>query len=370
MTTWILPLDPGPGEGPRVAVKDAIDVAGTPTTVGCAAVADVAGPAAADAACVERVRQAGARLVGKANLHELAFGGTGINPWYGTPRNPLDPDRIPGGSSSGSAVAVATGEADVGIGTDTAGSVRTPSACCGTVGLKTTWGRIPLDGVWPLAPTLDTVGPLARDVAGVVRGMALLEVGFTPASSPAAVIGRVRLPGTDPVVDAAIDALLARAEAEVVEVQLPGWEEADHAARTVLFGEAWCSDRGVYGRARHRIGDDTRARLEEGRGIDDARLGAARSHRDRWRVELAEAFERAPVLALPTLRMLAPPLEDRNPDTRYANAAVNLAGHPALALPAPTGGHLPAGVQLMGPDGSEDLLVATGAVLEAAAGTL
>jgi amidase len=249
MATWILRLDPGPGDGPLVAVKDAIDVAGVPTTVGCAAVADTAGPAAADAACVERLRQAGARIAGKANLHELAFGGTGINPWYGTPRNPLDPTRIPGGSSSGSAVAVATGEADVGIGTDTAGSVRTPSACCGTVGLKTTWGRIPLDGVWPLAPTLDTVGPLARDVAGVVRGMALLEPGFAPAASPAPVIGRVRLPGTDPVVDGAIDRLLAAAGIPVVEVALPGWDAADQAARTVLFGEAWRSDRAVYERA-------------------------------------------------------------------------------------------------------------------------
>jgi amidase len=369
MSTWILRLDPGPGDGPLVAVKDAIDVAGVPTTVGCAAVADTAGPAAADAACVERLRQAGARVAGKANLHELAFGGTGINPWYGTPRNPLDPTRVPGGSSSGSAVAVATGEADVGVGTDTAGSVRTPSACCGTVGLKTTWGRIPLDGVWPLAPTLDTVGPLARDVAGVARGMALLEPGFAPAVSSAPVIGRVRLPSTDRVVDDAIDRLLAAAGIPVVEVALPGWDAADQAARTVLFGEAWRSDRAAYERAPDRIGDDTRARLEEGRGIEDGRLEAARSHRDGWRAELAGAFERAPVLVLPTLRMLAPPLEDRNPDTRYANAAVNLSGHPALALPAPTGGHLPAGLQLVGPDGSEELLVATGAVLEAAAGT-
>jgi amidase len=367
MSTWILRLDPGPGDGPLVAIKDAMDVAGTPTTVGCAAVADVAGSATADAACVERIRQAGGRIAGKANLHELAFGGTGINPWYGTPTNPLDPARIPGGSSSGSAVAVATGEVDVGIGTDTAGSVRTPSACCGTLGLKTTWGRIALDGVWPLAPTLDTVGPLARDVAGVVAGMALLEPGFSPALSPAPVIGRVRLPGTDPVVDDAIDALLAGSGLEVVEVPLPGWDRADQAARTVLFGEAWRSDRAVYERAAQRIGDDTRARLEEGRGIDDATLDRARAHRAAWRAELAEAFARAPVLALPTLRMLAPPLEDRHPDTRYANAAINLAGHPALALPAPTGGHLPAGLQLLGPDGSEDLLVATGAVLEAAA---
>ena len=94
---------------------------------------------------------------------------TGVNPWYGTPVNPLDPALVPGGSSSGSAVAVATGEADVAYGSDTGGSVRIPAACCGIAGLKTTWGRIPLDGVWPLSPSFDTVGPMARDVAGSSR---------------------------------------------------------------------------------------------------------------------------------------------------------------------------------------------------------
>src|SRR5207237_4004672 len=125
-----------------------------------------------------------ARVVGKVNLHELAYGTTGINPWFGTATNPLDPARVPGGSSSGSAVAVATDEADVAYGSDTGGSARIPSACCGTAGLKTTHGRISLQGVWPLALSLDTVGPMARDVAGLVLGMQLLAPGFTVASSP------------------------------------------------------------------------------------------------------------------------------------------------------------------------------------------
>jgi Asp-tRNA(Asn)/Glu-tRNA(Gln) amidotransferase A subunit family amidase len=104
-------------------------------------------------------RAAGARIVGKTNLHELAMLPIGTNPWFGTPVNPLDASLIPGGSSSGSAVAVATGEADVALGSDTSGSVRIPSACCGTAGLKTTYDRVPAAGVWPLAPSLDTVGP-------------------------------------------------------------------------------------------------------------------------------------------------------------------------------------------------------------------
>src|ERR1700737_166368 len=140
MSTFITRMDTT-GTGPRVAVKDIIDVAGVPTTAGSRAVQRSAAPAATDAACLLGCRSAGARLVGKANLHELAVLPLGTNPWFGTPVNPLDPALIPGGSSSGSAVAVATGEADVALGSDTGGSVRVPAACCGVTGLKTTYGR-------------------------------------------------------------------------------------------------------------------------------------------------------------------------------------------------------------------------------------
>jgi len=175
MTTFITRLPSPPGAtGPRLAVKDLIDVEGVVTTAGSRAVAETARPAGRDAACMAGARAAGAVIVGKANLHELAYGGAGINEWFGTPVNPLDPALLPGGSSSGSAVAVADGEAEVAYGSDTGGSVRIPSAFCGITGLKTTHGRISLDGVWPLAPSLDTVGPMARDVAGVITGMTLL----------------------------------------------------------------------------------------------------------------------------------------------------------------------------------------------------
>src|SRR4051794_36392023 len=130
---------------------------GLPTTAGCRALERRAAPAVADAACLQeiRAREAAGELwiVGKTNLHELAYGVTGINQWFGTPANPLDPRRMPGGSSSGSAVAVAVGDADVALGSDTGGSVCIPAACCGIAGLKTTRGRISLQGVWPLAPS-------------------------------------------------------------------------------------------------------------------------------------------------------------------------------------------------------------------------
>src|SRR5487761_1272569 len=183
MTTWLARLD-APGDGPRLAVKDCIDVAGLPTTVGCAVIARRA---------VATARQAGARITGKTNLTELCWSADGVNDWSGTPQNPVDSRLVPGGSSSGSAVAVATGEADVGYGTDTGGSVRIPAACCGIAGLKTTWGRIPAAGVYPLAPSLDTVGPLGADVAAVELGMRLLEPGFAAAGYDGPMtIGRLR----------------------------------------------------------------------------------------------------------------------------------------------------------------------------------
>src|SRR5262245_57435460 len=238
--TWIVRLD-APGDGPRLAVKDCIDVEGLPTTAGCQVVAEQARPAAADAPVVTAARRAGARIVGKTNLTELCWSASGVNPWSGTPANPLDPRRLPGGSSSGSAVAVATGEADIALGTDTGGSVRIPAACCGIVGLKTTWGRVPLDGVWPLAGSLDTVGPLARDVTGVAAGMALLEPGWSMAARPARVVGRVRLSGVDPATEAAVDAALAASGLTVRSVVLQGMDQTFDAYDVLVLGEFWAA---------------------------------------------------------------------------------------------------------------------------------
>jgi amidase len=364
--TWITKLDADTGAtGPRVAVKDAIDVEGVPTTVGCAAIADVAEPATADADCVATARAAGARIVGKANLHELCFGTGGTNPWFGDPVNPVAPDRLPGGSSSGSAVAVATDEADVGYGTDTGGSVRLPAACCGIVGLKTTIGRISTRGVWPLSTSLDTIGPIARDVAGVVDGMRLLEPGFAPADEPATTVGRFRVPGTDPDLEAAVDAVLAAAGFDVVAIDLPGWAAAGGPFATLILTEAWDADRAVYDRAPDRISDEIRARLESGRDWDHGQIPAARAAQAAWRDEVAEAFERVELIAMPTLAGQPPLLGEGNVPNHLV-FPWNVAGTPALALPIPVEGwSMPGSIQLCGPTGSEELLCATGAVVEA-----
>ena len=363
MSTFIHRLDAG-GTGTRVAIKDLIDMEGLPTTAGCKAVADRAAPAAADAPCLAGIRAAGARIVGRANLHELAFGATGINPWFGTPENPLDPTLVPGGSSSGSAVAVATDEADVALGSDTGGSVRHPSACCGTVGLKTSYGRISTAGVWPLAPSLDSVGPMARDVAGVVLGMQLLEPGFSPAPNGATVVGRVRGIEADPDLEAAVDAALRSAEFEVIDIDLPNWTAASMAALTILVVEGAAANAELYETAPDAIGDDVRGFIEIGRSFGEEQLASARDTAAQWQRDLAAAFERAQVLALPTMPVFPPRLDESASAMPLLCAAANLAGVPALAQPVPSNRAIPGSLQLVGPHGSEELLVATGAIVE------
>ncbi len=360
--------------GIRLAVKDLIDVEGVPTTAGSRAVAKTAQPADRDAACLAGARAVGAVIVGKANLHELAYGGAGLNDWFGTPVNPLDPALLPGGSSSGSAVAVAVGDADVAYGSDTGGSVRIPSAFCGVTGLKTTHGRISLDRVWPLAPSLDTVGPMARDVAGVVAGMTLLEPGFRVAASAAGRIGRIRPAGfqVDPRIDAAVDAALARSGLDVADIELPGWLAARETCGVILDAEAAESNRVLLDDPVRRalIGANVLARLIAAEQVTPGQVSRAQADQPDWRQAMTDALAAAGgLLALPTVPFYPPPLTA--PPTLHFTAftnAVNLAGFPALALPVPSEHSLPASLQLIGPPGGEELLLATGAIIEAAAG--
>jgi amidase len=376
--TWTLRVASG-GVGLRVGVKDLIDVAGSPTTAGSLALARHATPAHADAACLAGLRAAEAagiaHLVGKTGLHELAYGITGINHAFGTPTNPLDPGRVPGGSSSGSAVAVACGEADVAYGTDTGGSIRIPAACCGVAGLKTTWGRIPTEGVRPLAPSLDTVGPLARDVAGLVAGMRLLEPGFEPAALGSTGdelrVGRLR-PDADPCVDRAVERALRSTGWTVVETPISAavLDDAAAAALTLLDAEAWATNGHLAtGPAAGALGDDVARRLSGAARIPEPRVHAARAAGRRWRAQLAGVFGEVDLLVLPTLLGFPPVLDDagRMAACRGATAAVNLAGVPALSLPVRSDGPLPAALQLVGPHGADALVLAAGAWLEAAA---
>jgi amidase len=369
VTTWIT-ADSRPGTGLRVAVKDLIDVAGLPTTAGSRAVATAAQPAAQDAACLGGLRAAisegRAQLSGKVNLHELAYGISGVNRAFGTPVNPLDPRRVPGGSSSGSAVAVASGEADIAYGTDTGGSIRIPAACCGIAGLKTTRVRIPLDGVRPLAPSLDTVGPMARDIAGLAAGMALLEPGFTIAADPPRTVALLTI-DADPVVSDAVQAALRAAGLEVRPVTVPILSEAIEASLTVLNAAAWETNKSLLAAAPDLIGEDVRERLLAASAITTGQVATAQVAVAAWKATLAGLFRQVDLLAVPTLLGFPPRIEDAHAMHRIRGltSPVNAAGLPALALPVPAG-PFPASVQLIGPANSEDRLLAAGALIEQA----
>src|SRR6202050_4321852 len=329
--TWIVRLD-APGEGPRLAVKDCIDIEGLPTTVGCQVIAEQAKPAARDAAVVAAARRAGARIVGKTNLAELCWSAAGTNAWSGTPPNPLDSRRLPGGSSSGAAVAVATGEADVALGTDTGGSIRIPAACCGVVGLKTTWGRVPLEGVYPLAPSMATVGPLGAGVAAVELGMRLIEPGFAPGSCELAV-GRLR-PEVDPAIDAAVDAALAAAGVRVTEVTGLDFAAANHAGNVLIDVEAYPVNEYLMAGA-DRLGSHIRRNMAEAAAITADEQAAANRTRDSLREWFAVMLARHPFLALPTLVGPPPLLDQRGMPLTVPTIPANPAGLAAPRPPAP-----------------------------------
>jgi len=368
--TWIIRLEAA-GDGPRLAVKDCIDVEGLPTTVGCQAIAEQAKPAASDAPVVAAARRAGARIVGKTNLTELCWSAGGTNPWSGTPVNPLDPRRMPGGSSSGSAVAVGTGQADVALGTDTAGSVRIPAACCGVVGLKTTRGRVPADGVYPLSVSLDTVGPLGADVAAVELGMRLIEPGFAAGSCELAV-GRLRT-GTSvaPAIDAAVDAALAAAGVATEDVTGLDLSAVVRASDAIIDAEAYQANAYLMPQL-DRLTPQIRRNLIVAAAVTEEDVAAARLVQQAVREWFSGMLAHHPFLALPTLigappLLEAPPPGERRIPLTVLTVSANLAGLPALSLPVPGGAAgLPASLQLIGPPGGEEQLIALGRVIEAA----
>ena len=368
MSTFITTMA-SEGTGPRLAVKDIIDVAGVPTTAGSRALERIAQPALHDAPCLAGARAAGARIVGKTNLHELAMLPLGTNPWFGTPTNPLDSALIPGGSSSGSAVAVANGDADVALGSDTGGSIRVPAACCGIAGLKTTHGRISIERVWPLAPSLDTIGPMATTVAGLRLGMELLEPGFTIAASPARRIGRVTTSGRAEI-EAAIDRVLHDAGFEVVPVTFDlGIGAALFAA--IYFAEVWESDNQLIESDRSGIGDDV-AQMFDTASFFRAPLDNTMVQLESYRATFRSLFADVELLALPTMPIFAPRIDELDGDltnliveiTSHLGA-FNALGAPCTAQPVDIrGSRNMASLQLVGPNGGEELLLATAALVE------
>jgi amidase len=373
----------------RLAVKDLIDLKGVVTTAGSAYFQKHGAAAARDAACMAIARERGVLVVGKTNLDEFAVGVTGMNEYFGIPRNRVSRARnlIPGGSSSGSAVAVQSGMVDVAFGTDTAGSIRVPAACCGIVGLKTTFGLVSLRGVYPLEPVhMDTVGPMGKNIARVAEGMDLLERGFRERYESAITsarqirIGRLYVSGTDPKIDQAIDAALTKAHFTVVPLG-PGfkasWEQAEKDATTVAEAGAWITD-GKY-LSKPEVGGKVKAAIALGEIEYTTNYIKALGRRAAWRHALRKAFAHFDLIALPTLQKLPPrvPLVGGTPVFEalflgFQNTeAVNYAGNPALAMPVPVKDNdIPVtSLQLIGPRLSEAQLLSAGRLVEEAVQT-
>ena len=371
---YTLLLEPGSSlpagalSGVPLAVKDLFDVAGVPTRAGSAAFADEQ-PAAADAPVVARLRAAGAAIVGKTALHEVAFGTTGINEYEGTPRNPRDPDRICGGSSSGSAAAVAEGSAALALGTDTGGSVRIPAALCGVVGFKPRFARLSTEGVVPLAPSLDHVGLLARDVATVVAGFAVASpTPVAPAAArPLRTLGldaRALASASEPVAAAVERVLQALAGVELRIVTLPDPQLVLAASTAILFTEAAALHAERLRLDPSRYGADIRERLVIGAALSDTSYEAACTAAAAIRAELTALLEDVDAIVGPTVPIVAPRVDDATGDTALGGVLVehtrlaNLTGVPALSLPVPTDG-LPVGLQILGLQ-DEDVLAVAG----------
>ena len=377
--------------GLRLAVKDLIDMKGIVTTAGSEYLAKSGTPAKKDAECLEIARRRGVDIVGRTNVTEFAITVSGINDYFGTPRNLVTRKsrRIPGGSSSGSAVAVANGKADVSFGTDTAGSIRVPAACCGVVGLKTTYGLISLDGVYPISPKhLDTVGPLGRDVAGTVQGMDLLQNGFTGkyhsavsahGSAKGITIGRLYVPGADPEVEQGVDNALAAAGFRVVRLGedfQKKWEQAEKDGKAVALGDAWFTDH--YLANKPGVSAKTKAVITLGQFEYSTNYRKAVSRKLDWQRTLEKTFRRVDFIALPTLKGFPPKVPPWGGDPAFESmvfamqntVAVNLAGNPALAIPVPVNRkdiHVTS-LQLIGRKKGEAELMNAGRLIESAVG--
>ena len=375
--------------GIPISVKDLIVTIDAPTTLGSRVIPGGL-PAGPDAPAIGRLRRAGAIIIGKTNLHEVALGVTSVNEHFGPARNPWDPTLVSGGSSGGSAVAVATGMGLGSVGTDTRGSIRIPSACCGTVGLKPTYGTIPTDGVFPLAATLDHIGPMARsveDVAllfGVMTGSArrtkavLAAVDRKPGRNKIAVC-EYFIRDADHEIATAIETaikLLARRGATLVSVEIPELEPALEASRVIVLAEAIAYHDELLHRNPDGYGPILKSRLEGGYQLSALQYVQAEERRLELLTAYANLFQEIDCLIGAVLPVAPPKIGTQTVPMagvetplseafcRY-NAPQNMTGVPALALPCGfSKSGLPIAMQLVAGSGREETILGLGAAYQ------
>jgi amidase len=359
----------GPLAGLTLAVKDLYDVKGYPTGVGSPHLLALSGVKRTTAPVVTQLLKAGARFVGKTICDELCFSMTGQNVHFGTPLNPAAPDRVPGGSSSGSASAVAGRLADIGLGSDTGGSVRAPASYCGLFGIRPTHGALSLAGAWPLAPSFDTAGWFARDAATFGK---VADVLFGPLAKatprPRWLIAADALALAEPATERALRAAIGRAAqrlGEMAEVEIVGDAEANFQAfRTIQAWEGWQSDGALITRYAMPLGPPVRDRFAFGATLKKAGLKPHAAHLKAVRARLDKLLGKDGVVLLPTVPGPAPRLSDDEAalnDYRLRAQKLlclsGLSGLPQVTIPATLVDGAPVGLSLLGPRSSDRWLI-------------
>jgi aspartyl-tRNA(Asn)/glutamyl-tRNA(Gln) amidotransferase subunit A len=353
------------GAGEPVAVKDLLDTAGLTTTYGSALFADHVPAVSAEA--VQLLEVAGFSVAGKTNLHEFAYGISSQNAHYGTVPNPVAPGRLAGGSSGGSAAAIAAGDVELALGSDSAGSIRIPAAWCGCVGFKPTHGLVSVEGCFPLAPSYDTVGPMAASVEGCERLTRTLAPGFDPAeleSLEELEVGVAWLDRADPLVrERVLEAASLFPRRREIELPLAPANRAD------FMREVADVHRALFSGNEELYGENVRGKIERCLRVSDAEAAAAERERVDYRERFVDAVGGLDLVVTPTVLLVAPPddadeLALRLPATDHTYP-FNSLGWPALALPCgPAEDGLPASVQLAAPSGQDARVLGAGRLLE------
>jgi aspartyl-tRNA(Asn)/glutamyl-tRNA(Gln) amidotransferase subunit A len=365
---WLArPVEVGAGE--PVAVKDLLDTAGVTTTYGSALFAEHVPVVSADA--VQLLEADGYAVAGKTNLHEFAYGISSQNPHFGTVPNPAAPGRLAGGSSGGSGAAVAAGDVELALGTDSAGSIRIPAAWCGCVGFKPTYGLVSAEGCFPLATSYDTVGPMASSVEGCERLMRTLAPGFEPEeleSLEELEVGVAWLGEAEPLVrERVAEAAALFPRRRELELPLAPDNRAD------FMREVADVHRPLFLGNEESYGENVRGKIERALRVDDADAAEAERGRADYRDRMAEAVGELDLLVTPTISFVAPPADTDELELRGRGTALTFPfsslGWPALALPCGAAEEgLQASVQLAAPAGADARVLAAGRLLAARLG--